>query len=208
MTKFVSGASSVYTVFLKAPLSCFGKKYFISLLIKWLKPTAYTIKNECTLTVRREKSLPISPYQFDTRTHNGGAGVTGFSCVGHLCAGIGMSQIGFTCPSSVNTMYKAFNEQDKIFTVFAKKENTSFVLFRLNCFHFGNLVVSVHDRLLTRKNRKLTYRKRKFKVSPRGSPVNSLHCTSLLKKTHPHLDVAICVWAGCVGHSSVFPVLT
>lgn len=78
-----------------------------------------------------------------------------------------------------------------------KKENISFVLFGLNCFHLGHLVVSVHDRLLTRKNRKLTYRKRKFKVSPRGSPVNSLHYTSLLKKTHPHLDVATCVWADC-----------
>lgn len=88
-------------------------------------------------------------------------------------------EISFTCPS-VNTMFKACNRRDKIFTVFAKEE---LVLFWLHCFHIGHLVVSVHDRLLTRKNRKLTYRKRKFKVNPRGSPVNSLHCTSG-KHTH------------------------
>lgn len=123
------------------------------------------------------------------------------------CAGIGMSQIGFTCPSSVNTIYKAFNRRDKIFTVFAKKENISFVLFGLNCFHLGHLVVSVHDRLLTRKNRKLTYRKRKFKVSPRGSPV-ILFTVPLCWRKHTHTWMLPLVFEQTVWHSSAFPVLT
>lgn len=50
--------------------------------------------------------------------------------------------------------------------------------------------------LLTRKNRKLTDRKRKFKVSK----LSSLYLFAE-GNTHPHLDLATCTWTDCVGHS-------
>lgn len=74
---------------------------------------------------------------------------------------------------------------------FAKKENKYF-----HCLHLECLVVSVHDRLLTRKNRKLTDGKRKFKVSK----LSSLYLFAE-GNAHPHLDLATCTWTDCVGHS-------
>lgn len=153
--------------------------------------------------------LSINPYQFDTRTHNnGGAGVTGFSCVGRLFVqGLGWAKLVLLALHQLTPCIRLLTDGIKHLQSLQRKKIHHVCYLNWIVSNLGHLVVSVHDRLSTRKNRKLTYRKRKFKVSPRGSPVNSLHCTSLLKKTYPHLDAATCVWADCVGHSSVFPVL-
>lgn len=94
------------------------------MLIKWLKTHClYTIK-KCMSNCEKGKVIvdqPLSvwyqnPQQVSQVSHASIAYVL-------ACAGIGMSQIGFACPSSVTTVYKAFNRWDRIFTMFAKKEN-------------------------------------------------------------------------------------